>query len=226
MRPQSLCLLHTYWDRLTMVSYTGAYYGAPFKSYRGVTQVDPLSPILFNVVVGTLVQSWVFIVVGGEAGLEGWGREIHWRAAFCYLYYGIIALTWTERLQGRLTPSRAVQPVGNQNECGECSWYNLPVRPCRTKTPGRGIWAADDGREADILGPPETSRPVTGLCGGPVCRFSGSAPPYVAQGRSGCTMGDPPWYNLTLIEFHSRGRWDRCRVRKRDVRDGRQAGRA
>ena len=37
----------------------GGYYGEEFKGARGVTQGDPLSPTIFNVVVDAVVRHWV-----------------------------------------------------------------------------------------------------------------------------------------------------------------------
>ena len=48
-------LLRKYWHRLTMVARAGGYYGTDFQGERGVTQVDPLSPTIFNVVVDAVV---------------------------------------------------------------------------------------------------------------------------------------------------------------------------
>ena len=49
--PRTLRLLCTYWYRLNMVARSGGYFGLLFKDYRGVTQVDPLSHTLFNMVM-------------------------------------------------------------------------------------------------------------------------------------------------------------------------------
>ena len=42
-----------------MVARAGGYYGGDFKGARGVTQGDPLSPTLFNVLVDVVVRHWV-----------------------------------------------------------------------------------------------------------------------------------------------------------------------
>ena len=57
--PNARRLLTTYWPRLTMVARAVGYYVTTFGGERGVTQVDPLSPIIFNVVVDAVVQHWV-----------------------------------------------------------------------------------------------------------------------------------------------------------------------
>ena len=48
-----------------MVASTGGYYGAAFKGARGVTQGDPLSHTIFNVVVDVVVRHWVTVIVEG-----------------------------------------------------------------------------------------------------------------------------------------------------------------
>ena len=56
-----------------MVARAGGYYGAAFKGDQGVTQVDPLSPTIFNVVVDAVASHWVTVMVEGaeEQGERG-----------------------------------------------------------------------------------------------------------------------------------------------------------
>ena len=46
-----------------MVASAGGYYGKAFKGTRSVTQGDPLSPTIFNVVVDAVVRHWVKMVL-------------------------------------------------------------------------------------------------------------------------------------------------------------------
>ena len=46
-----------------MVARAGGYYRKSFKGVLGVTQVDPLSPTIFNVVVDAVVRHWVTVVI-------------------------------------------------------------------------------------------------------------------------------------------------------------------
>ena len=46
-----------------MVARAGGYYGTYSKGGRGVTQVNPLSPTIFNVVVDAVVYHWVTGVI-------------------------------------------------------------------------------------------------------------------------------------------------------------------
>ena len=74
--PRSRRLLQSYWRRLTMVARAGGYYGKALKWERGVTQGNPLSPTIFNVVVDAVVRHWVTSIIAdveaqGELGKEG-----------------------------------------------------------------------------------------------------------------------------------------------------------
>ena len=59
-----------------MVAKADGYFGRPFKGYQGVTQGDPLSPIIFNVVVDAVICHWVMVVTPPEAGTGGLGLTI------------------------------------------------------------------------------------------------------------------------------------------------------
>ena len=61
--PQARRLLRAYWGKSTMVAQAGGYCGTVFKGARGVTQGDPLSPTIFNVVVDAVVRHWVTMAV-------------------------------------------------------------------------------------------------------------------------------------------------------------------
>ena len=75
-------LLREYWEKTTMVARACAYYGKGFKGGRGVTQGDPLSPTIFNMVVDAVVRHWVTLAVT-EAETKGErGREGRHQAAF------------------------------------------------------------------------------------------------------------------------------------------------
>ena len=48
-----------------MVARAGGYYRTAFQGAHGVTQGDPLSPTIFNVVVDVVVCSWVTAEIAG-----------------------------------------------------------------------------------------------------------------------------------------------------------------
>ena len=59
-----------------MVVRSEGYYRDAFKGDQGVTQGDPLSPTIFNVVVDAVVRHWVTMALDkaekrGERGKEG-----------------------------------------------------------------------------------------------------------------------------------------------------------
>ena len=55
-----------------MAARLGGYYRAAFNGERGVTQGDPLSPTIFNVVVDAVVRHWL---EGLQAAKEEMGTE-------------------------------------------------------------------------------------------------------------------------------------------------------
>ena len=58
-----------------MVARAGGYYGKDVKGERGVTQGDPLSPTIFNVVVDAFVRHWLNGLVDAEEAKGETGRE-------------------------------------------------------------------------------------------------------------------------------------------------------
>ena len=55
MGPRTLRILWTFWARIHMAEKAGGHYGPVFQSHFGVTQGDPLSTMIFNVVVGAVI---------------------------------------------------------------------------------------------------------------------------------------------------------------------------
>ena len=74
--PRKVRILWTYWDRLNMVAKAGGYFGRPFKGYQGVTQGDPLPPMIFNGVLDAVIRHWVTLVTPTEEGTGGLGLNI------------------------------------------------------------------------------------------------------------------------------------------------------
>ena len=75
---------------MRIVARAGGYYGKSFKGFRGVTQGGPVSPTIFNVVVGAVVRHWVEDMVESTGGKGGRGQDVrHQNALFC-VYDGMI----------------------------------------------------------------------------------------------------------------------------------------
>ena len=65
-----------------MAARAGGYYGKAFKGARGVTQGDPLSPTIFNVVVEAVVRHWLEGLQNATKEKGATGREVHFSAVF------------------------------------------------------------------------------------------------------------------------------------------------
>jgi hypothetical protein len=53
-----LQLLRQFWKQEKIVARQAGMYGKPFRAGRGVTQGDPLSPTIFNIVIDAIVRVW------------------------------------------------------------------------------------------------------------------------------------------------------------------------
>ena len=56
-----------------MVSKSGKYYGLPFSTGRGVTQGDPVSSTLFNIIVYAVVRATLQEICGPQEAQHGFG---------------------------------------------------------------------------------------------------------------------------------------------------------
>ena len=83
-----------------MVARAGGHYSETSRGFWGVTQGDPLSPTIFNVVVDAVVCNWIFLKVGGAGGTDRWGREVLHRSAFFYADNIMVVSNDTDWLQG------------------------------------------------------------------------------------------------------------------------------
>ena len=86
-----------------MVARAGGYYGTAFGGERGVTQGDPLSLTIFNVVVDVVVWHWVNGVMEEAEARGEMGREGRHQAAIFYADNGMVVSSDPARLQGAFT---------------------------------------------------------------------------------------------------------------------------
>ena len=120
-----------------MAAWVGGYYGDDFKGAWGVTQGDPLSPTIFNVVVNAVVCHWVKMAIEEvEKRGERWKEGRHQADLFyadggmvapsdpCWLQWAFNALVGLfERVGIRKNVGKTVsmvcrpcQAAGNQSE--------------------------------------------------------------------------------------------------------------
>ena len=98
--PRSRRLLQTYCRRFRMVARAGGYYSTAFQGVRGVTQGDPLSPTIFNVVVEMVVRHRVTVMVEGAEERGERGQEGRNQASLFCTDDGMVASSDTRWLQG------------------------------------------------------------------------------------------------------------------------------
>ena len=112
-----------------MAARAGGYYGTGFKGARGVTQGDPLSPTIFNVVVDALVCHWVTLSVEDAEKKGERGKEGRHQAALFYADYGMVTLSdpcWLQRAFNDLVG--LFELMGLHNTVGKT--VGMTCRPC------------------------------------------------------------------------------------------------
>ena len=73
MESKLSCLLDNYWRRPRIVPKLGKYLGGAFGTGRGVTQVNPASPMVLNIVVDPVVRAVVEEVCRPQEAQHGMG---------------------------------------------------------------------------------------------------------------------------------------------------------
>ena len=76
---------------MVKVEWASGYYIGILKIYQGVTQGDPISSKIFNVVVEAVIRRG-----GGVCGSGGLDRAVQWMSYFFYAGYKLLASTRTE----------------------------------------------------------------------------------------------------------------------------------
>ena len=99
-----------------MVARAGGYYGAAFQGACEVTQGDPLSPTILNVVVDAVVRHWVTVMVESAEERGERGKEGRHQAALFYEDDGMVASLDPHWIQGAfITLVGLFDRVGLQN---------------------------------------------------------------------------------------------------------------
>ena len=73
MGPNLTHLLKSYWGRQRIAPKTGKFLRKAFRTGRGLTQGDPASPMIFNIVVDAVVRAVLDVVCGPQEALHGLG---------------------------------------------------------------------------------------------------------------------------------------------------------
>ena len=112
-----------------MVARAGGYYGTGFKGARGVTQGDPLSPTIFNVVVDALVCHWVTLEVEDTEKRRERGEEGRHQATLFYADNGMVASSNPRWLQWVFNALVSLfERVGLRTNVGKT--VSMTCRPC------------------------------------------------------------------------------------------------
>ena len=86
-----LLTLYNYFHTIHPLLVCGGYYGTALQVFQGVTQGHPLSPTIFNVVVGAVVRNWVEVMVEQLGGQDGRGQEGQHQSTIFYADDGMVA---------------------------------------------------------------------------------------------------------------------------------------
>jgi hypothetical protein len=92
-------LLKSYWSKQKIVAKAGGYHGKPFTATRGVTQGDPVSPTIFNIVVDAVVRYWLSLVCGENIAANGFGYEVKEKCVLFYADDGLLSSRKKEWVQ-------------------------------------------------------------------------------------------------------------------------------
>ena len=86
-----------------MVARAVGYYDSELQGFRGVTQGNPLSPTIFNMVVYMVVRHWFKVMVEVAGGQVGCGQEGRHQNSLLYADDGTISSSDPGWLQGELS---------------------------------------------------------------------------------------------------------------------------
>ena len=113
-----------------MVARAGGYYREGFKRFQGVTQGDPISPTIFNVVVDVVVRHWVTMALSEAEKRGGRGGEGRHQAALLYAEDGMISSSNPRWIQWAFNSLVSLfERVGLRTNVGKT--VSMVCRPCQ-----------------------------------------------------------------------------------------------
>ena len=74
--PKLQKLLHQYWEKQEVVPKPGKFFGRTLHIERGVTQGDPVSTTIFNIVVDSVVRAFLLVVFLPQEANHGFGWSV------------------------------------------------------------------------------------------------------------------------------------------------------
>ena len=174
-----------------MVKRDDGYFRSTFKGQHTVTQGDPLSPTIFNVVIDTILQHWVTMVSAMEGTVEpdteGFRRYVQRMAEYFYAENGLFVSTranWLHQFFNVLT--ELFDWVGLHTNVGNT--VSMAYQSCREiGSPCRGLCPKDYGRGYYLPGEAPTAGPLPRVR----CRPGGG---FIGDPSSGTTwdgIGSP-----------------------------------
>eukprot|EP00978_Attheya_sp_CCMP212_P016906 scaffold44614_cov73-Attheya_sp.AAC.3 len=83
-------LIKSYWLKQKIVAKASGYHGESFSATQGVTQGDPVSPTIFNIMVDAVVRYWLSLVCGENVAANGLGYEVKEKYVIFYADHGLL----------------------------------------------------------------------------------------------------------------------------------------
>ena len=187
-----------------MVARAGSYYGKGFKGGKGVTQGDPLSTTIFNVVVDKVVRHWLTITAQEAERRGERGREGRHQVALFYADDGMLASFDPRWLQWAFTQLVGLfDMVRLKSNCKKNGKHDMQTVQHAGEQVGGDIRSHNDGGRTNAQGEEEGKSDMQGLWKGDGGRVARLPPHESTRKGQGEEMG---------MDGRGRGRGRRVRA--------------